>query len=231
MLKSLTFMPKTKTKTKNNSTELKNISYELFIGALSVISIFNIVLGFFVKNPQINGVLIIINIVLTVIFFSDFIYRLYTANSKKDYFFRQYGWADFLASMPIEQMKILRIFRLFRVYRIMNVLGAKRIISEFIHARGGSALLTILLIAFLVFEFGGMFILYVEKDSPDANITTASDALWWIMATVTTVGYGDVYPVTNAGRIVGVMVMITGIGLFGTLTGFLANAFLAPKEK
>ena len=61
-------------------------------------------------------------------------------------------------------------------------------------------------------------------------ITNSSDALWWIMATVTTVGYGDVYPVTNAGRVVGVIVMITGIGLFGTITGFLANAFFQPKK-
>lgn len=217
-------------KEKSNS-ELKNISYELFIGALSVISIFNIFLSFFIHNPQINGILIVINIILTAIFFSDFLYRFYTATSRKDYFFRQYGWADFLASMPIEQMKILRVFRLFRVYRILNILGAKRVFSEFIHARGGSALLTILLIAFLVFEFGGMAILKVEGGDTEANITTASDALWWIMATVTTVGYGDTYPVTNAGRIVGVFVMLTGIGLFGTLTGFLANAFLNPNKK
>lgn len=216
---------------KKKNSELKNISYELFIGALSVISIFNIVFGIFVKNPQINGILVIINIILSAIFFSDFLYRLYTAKSRKEYFFKQYGWADLLASLPFEQLKILRLFRLFRVYRIMQVLGTKRVLSEFIHARGGSALLTILLIAFLVFEFGGMAILYVESADPDANIKTSSDALWWIMATVTTVGYGDTYPVTNPGRIVGVLVMITGIGLFGTLTGFLANAFLEPKRR
>lgn len=229
MLTSGNLMPRKKSK--NNSTELKNIPYELFIGALSVISIFNIFLEIGAKNPQVDGILLVINIVLTFIFFSDFVYRFYTASNRKDYFVRQFGWADLLASIPIAQFKILRLFRVFRVYRILKILGIKRVFSVFINARGGSALLTILLIAFLVFEFGGMAILYVEGSDPEANIKTTSDALWWIMATVTTVGYGDTYPVTNAGRIVGVLVMITGIGLFGTLTGFLANAFLAPKEK
>ena len=63
---------------------------------------------------------------------------------------------------------------------------------------------------------------------PTASITSASDALWWVFVTITTVGYGDRYPVTNVGRAVAVLVMIAGVGLFGTLSGFLANQFLAP---
>ena len=70
----------------------------------------------------------------------------------------------------------------------------------------------------------------LEARSPDANITTAGDALWWGIVTVTTVGYGDQYPVTTGGRIVGVFVLILGVGLFGTFTGFLANAFLVTPE-
>src|SRR5207245_1017237 len=62
-------------------------------------------------------------------------------------------------------------------------------------------------------------------------ITTASDAVWYVIVTITTVGYGDKYPVTNPGRIVGVLIMVVGVGLFGVLTGFLANAFVAPKEE
>ena len=72
--------------------------------------------------------------------------------------------------------------------------------------------------------------LAIELQAPTRNIKDASDALWYVYVTVTTVGYGDRYPVTNAGRVVGVLIMTVGVGLFGTLTGFLANAFVSPAK-
>ncbi len=80
-------------------------------------------------------------------------------------------------------------------------------------------------------QFGALAILSAEQYAPDANITSASDAIWWTYVTITTVGYGDHYPVTNGGRIVGILVMTAGVGLFGTLSGFLANAFLTPPSQ
>jgi voltage-gated potassium channel len=70
----------------------------------------------------------------------------------------------------------------------------------------------------------------VELHAQGANITTAGDCLWYSYVTITTVGYGDRYPVTAAGRIIGVIIMTAGVGLFGAFTGFLANAFLTPKQ-
>jgi voltage-gated potassium channel Kch len=68
-----------------------------------------------------------------------------------------------------------------------------------------------------------------ERDAAHANIRTGADAIWWIMVTITTVGYGDRYPVTLAGRLIGMAVMIAGVGAFGAFSGFLANFFLSPK--
>jgi len=76
-----------------------------------------------------------------------------------------------------------------------------------------------------------MAILAVEIRDPAGNIKTASDALWYSLVTMSTVGYGDQFPVTNMGRIIGSVIIIVGVGLFGTITGFLANAFLAPKAR
>ena len=221
-------MPKPK-----SSNELKNASYELFIAALSILSIFNLFLYWLVPNNEANilGVIDIMNAIFSVIFLTDFSFRLYSATSRSGYFFRQFGWADLLASLPFPQFKILRFFRIFRAARIMKKYGARKLIRMFLASRGGSALLTILLLIILLLEFAGMAILIVEKNSPSVNIKTPSDAIWWILVTVTTVGYGDRFPVTNAGRFIGVIVMFTGIGLVGVLTGFLANAFLAPKKK
>ena len=82
----------------------------------------------------------------------------------------------------------------------------------------------------LVLEFGSMGVLVAERSSPDANITNASDAVWWAYISITTVGYGDKYPVTNAGRLWGILVVTAGVGLFGVLSGFLANAFLRSQQ-
>ena len=90
---------------------------------------------------------------------------------------------------------------------------------------------TLLLAGILVLQFGSLTILRIEDDAPGANITTASDALWYTIVTISTVGYGDQYPVTNAGRVVGSMIIVVGVGIFGTFTGYLANLFLAPRKK
>ena len=71
----------------------------------------------------------------------------------------------------------------------------------------------------------------VESRAPNGNIKTASDAIWYTYVTITTVGYGDTFPVTNLGRLIGMGIMTAGVALFGTLTGYLANAFLAPPKK
>lgn len=222
-----------KEKAKHSQNELNNASYELFIAALSVLSIFNLVIAFILPPSATDslGILNVMNAIFSLIFISDFSYRIYVSPDRRYYFFKDYGWADLLASLPFAQFKILRIFRLLRVYRIAKRYGVRKVIRKFLSTRGGSALLTIFLLIILLLEFAGIAILYVEGKSPDANIKTPSDAIWWIIVTVTTVGYGDRFPVTNPGRIIGVIVMAVGIGLVGTLTGFLANAFLSPQKK
>ena len=79
-------------------------------------------------------------------------------------------------------------------------------------------------------ETTAVAVLPFEAKAPNANITTGGDALWWGIVTVTTVGYGDEYPVTTGGRPVGVILLLTGVALFATFTGYLANAFLAPQK-
>lgn len=208
--------------------ELKPIGYELFIGALSILSIVNLALIMIVKSDTLNKVIEIVNALMMPIFFGDFLYRLFTAESKSGYFFRGFGWADLLSSLPFPRLKILRVFRLWRVIRLLIEFGARNLVNEFITHRAENALFTVVFLVMCVLEFGAVAVLKAEMASPNANITSATDALWWAYVTITTVGYGDQYPVTNWGRIVGIFVMTAGVGLFGTLSGFLANKFLTP---
>ncbi|WP_194396543.1 potassium channel family protein [Microbacterium atlanticum] len=211
--------------------ELKNTAYEIFIGALSILSIVNLVLVYLVAgDAALELVLSVMNALFSAIFLGDFIYRITTAPSAGRYFFRGFGWADLLASLPFPQFKILRLFRLLRVFRLLRELGPRTVWTTLVKDRANSALMTLLLMGVLVLQFGSISVLAVEEDADGANITTASDALWYTLVTISTVGYGDRFPVTNAGRLIGALIIIVGVGIFGTFTGYLANLFLGPRK-
>jgi len=205
-------------------------SYELFIAALSVISIINIVLTLVVPDAAVKNVVVIVDTGLCVVFFADFLGRLRRAESKRGYFFRQLGWLDLLGSLPFPGLRIARVFRVARVVRLVRAVGMKTLINKVLHDRASSALYTVLVLCVLVIQYGSIFELVTNRASPDANITTASDSVWYTIVTITTVGYGDKYPVTNPGRIKGVLIMVVGVGLFCVLTGYLANTFLSPSS-
>lgn len=175
------------------------------------------------------GVLKVLDVMLAVILLADFSARLLTAPNRSEYFFRRGGWLDLIGSFPS-----LAIFRLVRMYRTMRELGDKGrrvVIDEFRKARADGALLLIVWLVLVVLEVCGVAVLVAEHGASGAKILTTSDALWWGFQTITTVGYGDIYPVTNAGRLVGIVLMTVGVGLFGTFTAWLANWFFGPQRR
>ena len=211
--------------------DLKGTTYELFVLGISILSIANLaLLAVFSYQSQSWWLVIYIDTALTIIFVSDFIYRLTTAESRRWYLGRGGGILDLLSCIPA--LRIFRLFRVVRAVRIIRRLGGARVLREL---RGSFATGTLYLVVFLglvVLEVAGLLELRFEEDASGANITTAGDALWWGYVTATTVGYGDQYPVTLGGRIVGVAMLTVGVALFATFSGFLANLFLtsrAPK--
>ena len=171
------------------------------------------------------------NVLLTVILFIDFVYRLLTAPSQVGLLLPPVRLgrppvepavppAEDPAGVPPGAGLPADAGR-----------GGRLIGHRLLRNRAGSALLSLLLMGILVLEFGSLWMLALEQDAPDANITTASDALWYVVVTISTVGYGDQYPVTNEGRILGAGIIVVGVGIFGTFTGYLANLFLAPKPR
>lgn len=212
-----------------SSLELKNPGYELFIGAVSLLSLVNLVLVYVVRDESLDTVLLVMNGLISAILLIDFLYRLFSAPSKVDYVLRQYGWADLLSSLPLHQVKVFRLFRLLRLSVLLRENGYRNLRGSLIRNRAGSALLSLLLLGILVLEFGSLWVLALEENAPDAKITSASDAIWYVLVTISTVGYGDEFPVTTGGRLLGAVVIVIGVGIFGTFTGYLANRFLAPK--
>jgi voltage-gated potassium channel len=143
----------------------------------------------------------------------------------------KWGWIDLISSIPnfnfARAGRALRLIRLLRILRAFR--STKHIINHIYRNKTKGAFTTVSLVAVLVLIFSTIAILQVET-APNSNIKTAEDALWWSYTTITTVGYGDKYPVTTEGRIIAGVLMTVGVGLFGIFTAFLASWFVKEKE-
>lgn len=168
--------------------------------------------------------------IVCLVFLLDFAGNLATAKSKLGYL--KWGWIDLVSSIPY--LYFLRWGRIMRVIRIMRLLrgfrSTKLILQLLFANRAKGTFATVAMITFVIVVFASIAVLNLEN-TPDSNIKTASDALWWAFVTVSTVGYGDRFPVTHLGRIVAVLLMTAGVGLFGTFTAYVASLFNQQEVK
>jgi Ion transport protein len=212
-----------------NGEVLLSPAWEVFVLGISMLSVFNLAFVILVRSADLDQVFVIMDGILTVVFILDLLRRLTVAQDRGRYMRKGYGWIDALAAFPV--LRVLRLLRIARMLIVMGRLGGPlNAFKAFFSNRAAGGLLSVLLVAFLVLEFGSLAILAVERGQPGANIETASDAVWYTLVTMATVGYGDYYPTSEPGRLIGSLIIVVGVGVFGTLTGFLANAFLAPRE-
>jgi len=208
--------------------ELKSPGYELFIVLLSLLAVVNLLIFLAPLQGPIQQVAFSVNLVLAPVFLVDFLYRLLTTHPRRKYLVGRFGWADALAIIPF--LAILRIFRVVRVVRLLRVYGGGAVAEDLMGRRASATFFLTMFLVIAVVEFASMGVYWAERSAPGANITNAADAIWWGLVTITTVGYGDRYPVTAPGRIVGSLLLFAGIALFSVLTGFIANFFLAPRQ-
>ena len=203
---------------------------DILIIVLSVYVLIALIIDVFLKlPPEISRVLMIIDDGICVIFLIDFVNRFVRAGNKLR--FMRWGWIDLISSIPY--IAVLRAGRLFRLVRLLRVLRAFRSTRILIHhifkSKVKGTMTSVGIITVLIIIFSSISILIVET-APESNIKSAEDAVWWTVVTVTTVGYGDKYPVTTEGRIIGIVVMIAGVGLIGTYTGFIASLFVGENR-
>ena len=204
--------------------------FNIIILVLSLYVLLSLIVStFFVLSDEVTVLLNYVDNVICIIFLVDFAIRFKKANNKL--VFMKWGWIDLISSIPyIDFLRAGRVLRLIRLIRVFRAFKATKLIFEHINKnKKQSALTSVALISFLMVIFSSIAILQFEKDV-NSNIKTAEDAIWWSYVTITTVGYGDKFPITTEGRIIGAVLMTMGVGIFGTFTALVSSWFIEKKD-
>jgi voltage-gated potassium channel len=183
-------------------------------------------------SPDLDRALLAVDYLIWAAFAIEYLIKLYLAPQR-----RRFVKAN-LPDLIIVVVPMLRPLRILRSARLLRLLRLTRLVAfavegmqearEVLRRRGLSWVLLIVLALNLV---AAALVLTFERDLPNSNIHSYPDALWWAVTTITTVGYGDRFPMSPAGRGVAVVLMVSGIALFGVITASVAAYFVEQKAE
>lgn len=221
----------------NNDTAKGRI-FDLTIQFLIVVSL----ISFSVEtiphlSAQIKRYLGYIEVVTVSLFTVEYLLRIIVSDKKIKFIFSFYGLIDFFAILPfylsagidLRSIRSLRLLRLFRAFKLLRYNRAiKRFYSALIIAKEELILFSILAVMLLFFSAVGIY--YFENAAQPESFSSVFQSMWWAVATLTTVGYGDVYPVTVGGKIFTFFVLMVGLGIVAVPTGLVASALSTARE-
>ncbi len=215
---------------KQHSSTLSNAPkpFDLAMMLLSLVSVVMIlVMAFGNLSEESHRLLIMLDTGICCIFLINFFYGLFKARQKR-YYFKKH-WIDLVASIPaIEPLRFARIFQILRVFRLIRMTHS--VVKPLLKQRSQTTLALLLAVMVTIISFSSVLILLVEAGVAEANIKTAEDAIWWTIVTISTVGYGEYYPVSTAGHVIGTIVIISGVSFFGVMSGYIASVLIIPEE-
>ncbi|WP_315900199.1 ion transporter [Ferrimonas balearica] len=201
---------------------------ELGMMLLSLFSVIVVITIVFSDNDRETiRLLIKIDFAICMIFIANFFYGFWRAADRGLYV--RTHWIDLVASIPvIEQLRFVRIFQVLRVIRLIRM--SRSVLVPLLLQKRETTVTSLLLAMITIITFSSVLILLVEDGVPGANIDSAESAIWWALITISTVGYGDYYPVTTEGRLIAAVVIVTGVSFFGVVAGFLASLFMEDDD-
>jgi len=175
--------------------------------------------------------------VLLVIFTVEYALRLWSAPNRIGYALSFWGIVDLLAILPallflFPDAQVLRTLRIMRVFRMLKLFRMRRALMRIEHALSESRdeLLLAVCLAGIVLFLAAVGIHHFERDAQPEAFGSIPQALWWALATLTTVGYGDVYPVTTAGRTFTALILLVGLGIVAIPAGVITSALMTAPE-
>lgn len=187
-----------------------------------------------IERELLNG----IELVSVIIFSVEYILRIIAAEKRLKFIFSFYGIVDLLAVAPfylslgmdLRSMRALRLLRIFRVFKLVRYNKAlKRFNRAISIAR--EEIVIFLSAAILLIYLTAVGIYFFEHEAQPEKFDNIFDSLWWAVVTLTTVGYGDIYPVTVGGKLFTVIILLLGLGIVAVPTGLLASALSTAREE
>ena len=230
-------MPSLKDVVEQNDTPLGR-TFDLCIQLLIVLSL----IAFSIETlPDLSSsmrrYLYIFEVVTVAIFTAEYITRLVVADNKLRFATSFFGIIDLLAILPfllsfgidlrsIRAFRLLRLFRMFKLVRYSNAI--QRFHRAFLIAR--EELVLFLFVTIILLYLAAVGIYHFEHDAQPETFKSVFHSLWWAVATLTTVGYGDVYPITAGGRIFTFFILLIGLGVVSVPAGLVVSALSKARE-
>jgi len=217
-------------------------AYNIFILILTVISLVIMVVMLLPLDDATIGLLQFYDNLICGIFLIDFFLNLKATSNKSEYFINERGWLDLLGSIPslgvtFKYSGLFRLARLSRLARIARLLRGEEkanLIRDVLENRSHYTAFITILLTIIILSSTSALVLHFESGAPDGKILTGRDAFWYSIVTITTVGYGDYYPVTSGGRITAMFIMVAGVGIIGVLASLMSSLLIgstsAPSE-
>lgn len=233
-------------KSKTHNLINRNPYFINFIYGLIILNVFAIILSSY-KEVQNNygEFLYYFEVVSVIIFTIEYILRFWTADldynkgsafhKRIKFSFSFYGLIDLFAILPfylplifpfdLRILRILRLFRLLRIFKLGRFSKSMKLIANVLRDTRAELSITIF-VAFILLVLSSTLMYYFENDAQPDKFDNIGDALWWAIATLTTVGYGDVYPITGIGKVLSAIIALIGIGFVALPTGIISSAFI-----
>lgn len=173
--------------------------------------------------------------VFFVLFLLEYILRVYIEPRKRDFIFSFYGIIDLLAILPslflVPGFRVLRILRFLRIFRIFKATRFILAVDRLAQALNGirRELLALAILSLMLVYLAACGIHYFERAAQPDKFGSVLDSMWWAVVTLTTVGYGDVYPETAGGKLFTAVVTLIGVGLVAIPSGLLASALTEAR--
>lgn len=213
--------------------------FSIFIQSLILLS----VITFSVETipnlkPQTRTILQSIEWFSVIVFSLEYILRIYVADSKPRFIFSFFGIIDLLAILPFYlsfgvDLRSLRALRFLRLFRILKLVRYNRAMNHFTRAikSAKEEIFLFIFITLILIYFAAVGIYYFENQAQPENFSSIFDSLWWAIITLTTVGYGDVYPITVGGKVFTFFILMIGLGIVAIPTGIISSALTKSIDK
>lgn len=188
-------------------------------------------------EPHQREILRFIEVITVIIFSVEYLLRIYVSEKRLKFIFSFFGLVDFLAILPFYlafgvDLRSLRALRLLRLFRIFKLVRYNKAINHFIRAISSAKeqIFLFIFITLILIYFSAVGIYYFENEAQPEHFSSIFSSLWWAIITLTTVGYGDVYPITIGGRFFTFIVLMIGLGIVAIPTGIISSALTTSVE-